>query len=267
MTSMHPGVPYRHFDSADPALWTRLHRWTPAEALSGPGRTEKRRELFMAYNIADRRVFLAGLPDNAARVIAISNVFGPNLLPEDIAEFLVDIGHWMDADQVKAVLDSAPTDDGLGGSGPSGTQMSAADRVRDQLDAAAEADTQAARWSGGHADPSRPLAAVRDAQVASGRAVLAVAGEMPATRAEIGQVAAAVRELTKTLDSVLGELCSRVTEVERTLDAGVSELVGEVSEVCTELGEIGAVLQHAPEPDGWMPVRPRRRRWLPGGGR
>jgi hypothetical protein len=144
----------------------------------------------------------------------------------------------------------------------------AVERARESLAAAQEATT-ALNWSSGTEGYAyeQPLAALRDAQVASGNAVLAVAEEMPATRAEIAQVAVAIRDLTKTLDSVLGELCTRVTEVERTLDAGASELIGEVSEVCTELAEIGAALQHAPEPDGWMPVRPRRRRWLSGGGR
>lgn len=99
------------------------------------------------------------------------------------------------------------------------------------------------------------------------RGTAAAAEELPATRAEIAEVTAAIRDLAKTLDRVLGDLCARVVDVERTLDAGASELIGEVSEVCTELAEIGAALQHPPEPDGWMPVRPRRRRWLPGGGR
>ncbi|MEV3927039.1 hypothetical protein [Actinomadura coerulea] len=135
------------------------------------------------------------------------------------------------------------------------TAQTAAERARDLLDAAAEANTY-----GHHSVEQAGLGAVRDAVVASGAASLAVAEEMPATRAEIAQVAAAVRDLTKTLESVLGELGSRVSEVERVLDTNAVELIGEVSEVCTELAEIGAALRK-PEP-----VRPRRR-WLLGGGR
>jgi hypothetical protein len=150
------------------------------------------------------------------------------------------------------------------------TPESAAKRAHAALAAAQEAPTGLQGCAGNYTY-EQPLAALRDAQVASGRAVLAVAEEMPATRAEIAQVAAAIRDLTKTLDSVLGELCARVTDVEQTLDASASELIGEVSEmcteVCTELAEIGAALQPASEADGWMPVRTRRRRWLSGGGR
>ncbi|MGI5208953.1 hypothetical protein ACQEU6_46245 [Spirillospora sp. CA-108201] len=130
------------------------------------------------------------------------------------------------------------------------TTPAAAERARDLLVGAARVPTFS----------EVGLSAVRDAQVASGHAVLAVAEEIPATRAEIAQVAAAVRDLTKTLESVLGELGSRVTEIERVLDTNAVELIGEVSEVCTELAEISAALRK-PEP-----VRPRRR-WLLGGGR
>ena len=136
----------------------------------------------------------------------------------------------------------------------------------DALVAAQNAPTEL-KWSsnGVHYTYGQPLVALRDAQVASGRAVLAVAEEMPATRAEIAKVATAIEGLTTTLDSVLGELCARLTAVEGTLDAGVLELTGEVSEVCTELAEIGGALQRLPEPDDRRPVR----RWLRrrGGGR
>jgi hypothetical protein len=173
---------------ADPELWTRLHRWTPAEALSAPGRSAQRAALARAAEDTSVRSFLAGLPDDRSRVIAVSNAFGPNLIAEDIAEFLSSISCvGVYTSEVEAVL-NAP--------------------------------------------------------------------DVPATRTEVAEVAAAVRDLTRTLDSVLGELGSRVTAVEKVLDDGMANLADEVSEVCTELAEIGGALKRLPRPaerDGWMP--------------
>lgn len=78
--------------SADPELWTRLRRWTPAEVLSGPGRSAKRRTLLQAIDDDSTWAFLAELPNDRSRIVAVANMFGPNLLPEDIAEFLTAIG-------------------------------------------------------------------------------------------------------------------------------------------------------------------------------
>lgn len=124
-----------------------------------------------------------------------------------------------------------------------GAQKSAAELAREALAAAKEASTYVSLHGEGH-DPEKPLTAIRDAQVASGQATLAVAAEIATTRGEIRQVAEAVRELTATLSSVLGELGARVTDAERILSEDLgelrSELTTEASELCTEVAEARA---------------------------
>ncbi|MGI5330967.1 hypothetical protein [Actinomadura nitritigenes] len=99
--------------SADPELWTRLRRWTPAEVLSGPGRSVKRRALLQATDDDPTREFLAELPDDRSRIVAVANVFGPNLMAEDIAEFLTAIGpRQVFTAQVAAVMTGPDAVDG-----------------------------------------------------------------------------------------------------------------------------------------------------------
>jgi hypothetical protein len=75
----------------------------------------------------------------------------------------------------------------------------AVDRAREALAVAQKAPSGAYRWAAGVYNYETSLRAIRDAQVASGQATLTVAEELAATRAEIGQVAEAVRELTRTI--------------------------------------------------------------------
>jgi hypothetical protein len=190
-------------------------------------------------------VFLAGLPDAKARIIAVHNLFGPNLLVSDMAEFLTVIGYGpLPLAYIQSVLDGS--DDAPAAPAPESVTgpVTATEQARECLAAAKEAPTEVV-WASGGDIPlyERPLAALRDAQVASGQAVLAVAAEMPATRAEVAEVAAAVRGLTQTLNTVLGPLCSRVADIERALDAAASETVGELSELCTEVSETRAVIE------------------------
>ncbi|RSN53320.1 hypothetical protein [Actinomadura sp. WAC 06369] len=261
MTSTIPGVP-EHFDASDPTMWTRLRRWTPAEALQGPGRAEQRRRLFATFALSDDpwyrswHEFLGRLTDVRARAIAVHNTFGPNLTAADIAEFLSEIGPRIRDDEVEALLNENVEKPEFG-----------VELARAALEAAAGASTES-RWTD---SKSRyrydvPLEALRDAQVASGRAVLAVAEEMPATRAEIAQVAAAIRDMTKTLNAGIGMLTCRVGALETVVDAGASDLASEVSEVCTELAEIVAALRPAVREPGEAPVR-RRAWWRRGGAR
>jgi hypothetical protein len=243
MTSMH-------FDPTDSRLWTRPRTWTPAEALSAPGQSEQRRRMFETGNSVVR--FLAGLPGEKSRIIAVHNLFGPNLGPADIAEFLAAIGWVSSPAYIQSVLDDSDHAPAAAAAAPESATgpVTAVERARDSLVAAAVAPTEVKWWDSDRTPLYRePLVALRDAQVASGRAVLAVAEEMSATRAEIAEVAAAIRGLTQTLESVLGGLGSRFAEVEQALDA---------SEVCTERAEIAAALRPV-EP----PVEPAApvRRW------
>lgn len=250
MTSTYPGERFDEFDGVDPALWTRLRRWTPAEALSGPGRSAQRWAMIQAGDDASVRAFLAGLPNVMSQVIAVNNMFGPNIEPDDIVEFLLrTIGCRVHLAIVKGILNS-PDDDldddgghgGPGGSGPSGVQVSAAERASEALTTAKTASMEVYGSETPTYNYRNPLLALRDAQVASGQAVLAVAEELSASRAEVGQVAAAVRELTATLSSVLGEVAERVTAAERTVDEQ-AETIG------TALGDITYDLR-ALRPDG-----------------
>lgn len=113
-------------------------------------------------------------------------------------------------------------------------ERTAAERARDLLDEAADkaATTNLVRRNDPFTpDLSQPLAAIRDAVAATGAASLAVAEEL-----------AGVREVASDTTAVAEEL------------AGVREVLEELVEAIRDL----------PTPE---PVRPRRRRWLLGGGR
>ena len=108
------------------------------------------------------------------------------------------------------------------------TQVSAVDRAREALAAAQEAPTYVSlRDNGGH-DPENALTAIRDAQVASGQATLAVA--------EV------IQELASTVSSAFGVMGARVTDAERIVSEDITEVCTELSELCTEVSETRAIV-------------------------
>lgn len=216
--------------SADPELWTRLRRWTPAEVLSGPGRSVKRRALLEAVDDDSTRTFLAGLPDDRSRIVAVANVFGPNLMAEDIAEFLTAFGpRQVFTAQVAAVMTGPDAADSV-------------EPVPTVADQAPPTQTEIAQLTAAVRSLTQTLDSV------------------------LGELGSRVTAVEKVLDDGMETLAGEVSEV----GAELSQIVGTLQRLPRLAAEQDSWMpqpfpESETEPDGWAPVR----RWLRrrGGGR
>jgi hypothetical protein len=147
---------------------------------------------------------------------------------------------------------------------PFGAALESAAGARRALDAAREASVRIYSTTGNYTyDYEEPLAALRDAQVASGEAVLAVAAELSATRteatAELGRITHAVGELTRTIAAAADTAAESLPAGAGSLtDALADALAGVGGEIASLRDEVCAVCARRREA---LLERPAAVRW------
>jgi hypothetical protein len=147
---------------------------------------------------------------------------------------------------------------------PFDAALESAAGARRALDAAREASVRIYSTTGNYTyDYQEPLVALRDAQLASGEAVLAVAAELSATRteatAELGRITQAVGELTRTIaaaaDTAAESLPAGAGALTDALTDALAGLGGKIASLRDEVCAVCAPRREAP------PERPAAVRW------